>query len=88
VGTFKLNQNYPNPFNPSTLIEFTLPGTSNVDLKVFNVLGQEVATLVHSTLAAGHQSVTFDAKNLASGIYIYRLTAGSYVDTKKMVLMK
>ncbi len=86
--SFKLNQNYPNPFNPSTKIEFNLPKSQNVDLKVFNMLGQEVATLAHGTLAAGQHSVTFDAKTLASGVYIYRLTAGSNVDTKKMVLMK
>jgi len=85
---FQLNQNYPNPFNPSTLIEFTLPNSSNVDLKVFNVLGQEVATLAHGVLAAGQHSVTFNAKNLSSGIYFYRLNAGSRVDIKKMVLMK
>ncbi|MGA9120391.1 MAG: T9SS type A sorting domain-containing protein [Bacteroidota bacterium] len=86
--SFKLDQNYPNPFNPSTLIEFNLPKASNVELKVFDMLGQEVATLIHGNLAVGQHSVTFNAKNLASGVYIYRLTAGSNVDVKKMVLMK
>ncbi len=87
-GSFSLAQNYPNPFNPSTLIEFTLPNTANVDLKVFNVLGQEVATLAHGVFAAGKYSTSFVAKDLASGVYIYRLTAGSNVDTRKMMLMK
>jgi len=87
-GSFSLAQNYPNPFNPTTLIEFTLPNTANVDLKVFNVLGQEVATLVHGVFTAGKYSTSFSAKDLASGVYIYRLTAGSNVDTRKMILMK
>jgi len=86
--TLQLQQNYPNPFNPSTVIDFTLPSQSNVDLKVFNVLGQEVATLAHGVLAAGQHSITFSAKNLPSGIYFYRLNAGNHVDIKKMVLMK
>jgi hypothetical protein len=85
---FQLNQNYPNPFNPTTVIEFTLPNASNVDLKVFNVLGQEVASLAHGMLAAGQHSVTFSAKDLSSGIYFYRLNAGTHVDIKKMVLLK
>jgi Secretion system C-terminal sorting domain len=85
---YNLSQNYPNPFNPSTRIEFTLAKESSVDLKVFNILGQEVATLVHGNLTSGSHAVTFDAKNLASGIYIYRITAGDYTSAKRMMLLK
>ena len=86
--TFNLSQNYPNPFNPTTQIQFSLPQQSTVELKVFNVLGQEVATLVHGSLAAGSHSVTFDAHNFASGLYIYRLSAGNFMSVKKMMLLK
>ncbi len=85
---YKLEQNYPNPFNPSTKIEFALPKQSPVELKVFNILGQEVATLVHETLGQGNHIVTFDAKNLASGLYFYRITAGTFTSVKKMMLVK
>ena len=85
---YNLSQNYPNPFNPSTRIEFTLAKESSVDLKVFNILGQEVATLVHGNLTSGSHAVTFDAKNLASGMYIYRITAGDYTSVKRMMLLK
>lgn len=94
-GAFVLHQNYPNPFNPSTKIRFDLPagqagvrGSGFVTLKVYNVLGQEVATLVNEELNPGTYEVPFDARNLASGVYTYRLTAGSYVAVKKMVLLK
>jgi len=86
--TFVLQQNYPNPFNPSTKIEFTIPATSLVTMKVFNILGQEVATLVNETLNVGTHRVRFDATNLASGVYIYKITAGNFVSTKKMMLLK
>jgi hypothetical protein len=86
--SFNLAQNYPNPFNPSTRIEFTLAKESSVDLKVFNILGQEVATLVHGNLTSGPHAVTFNAKNLASGMYIYRITAGDYTSVKRMMLLK
>jgi hypothetical protein len=85
---FALSQNYPNPFNPSTKIEFSLPNASSVDLKVFNVLGQEVATLAHGLFTAGSHAVTFDASRLSTGVYLYKLTAGSFVSTKKMLLVK
>jgi hypothetical protein len=85
---FSLSQNYPNPFNPSTTIEFAIPKQANVSLKVYNMLGQEVASLVSQTMAAGHYTVDFDASKLASGAYVYRLTAGSFVSTQKMLLMK
>ncbi|HMK38483.1 MAG TPA: T9SS type A sorting domain-containing protein [Bacteroidota bacterium] len=86
--SFSLHQNYPNPFNPTTVIEFSVPQTGNVDLKVFNVLGQEVASLQHGVLPAGLHSVTFDASRLASGVYLYKITAGSFSSTKKMLLLK
>jgi hypothetical protein len=87
-ATVELNQNYPNPFNPSTIIKFNLPKTSHVTLKVFNILGEEVATLVSDRLSAGSYSYEWDASNLASGVYLYRLQAGDYVETRKMVLMR
>lgn len=79
---------YPNPFNPSTTISFDLPKTSKVTLKVFNILGEKVAVLVSRRLSAGSHSYKWDASNLASGIYLYRLQAGDYVEIRKMILMK
>ena len=86
--TYELSQNYPNPFNPATKIDFTIPAASQVQLRVYNMLGQEVATLVNGALTAGSHTATFDASRLASGVYLYRLTAGSFVSTRKMVLLK
>jgi hypothetical protein len=86
--SFKLEQNYPNPFNPSTMIEFSIPAESRVALKVYNILGQEVATLVNESLLAGNHAVKFDASRFATGVYLYRITAGSFVSTKKMLLLK
>ena len=85
---FELAQNYPNPFNPSTRIEYSIPTQSKVVLKVYNVVGQEVATLVNEVLPAGVHSVRFDAANLATGVYMYRLTAGDFTSVKKMLLLK
>lgn len=85
---FSLSQNYPNPFNPSTNIRYTVPAQSDVTLEVFNLLGQRVATLVNTKQVAGSYTVRFDASSLASGLYIYRLSAGSYVNTQKMLLIK
>jgi hypothetical protein len=85
---FALNQNYPNPFNPSATIEFALPQAVFVTLKVYNVLGEEVATLVDGVEETGYRSIEFDASTLASGVYIYRLTAGSFVKTMKMILVR
>lgn len=86
--TYTLSQNYPNPFNPATKIDFSIPAASLVQLKVFNVLGQEVATLVNQAMTPGSHTVTFDASKIASGIYMYKITAGSFVSTRKMVLLK
>ena len=85
---FELNQNYPNPFNPSTTISFTLPQAGNVTLKVYNALGQEIATLVNGRQTAQNYEVTFDASNLASGIYIYTLRTDNFSQSKKMLLVK
>jgi len=85
---FELSQNYPNPFNPSTVIQFTLPRRSEVQLEVFNVLGQRVVTLEEGELEAGPHQVVFDGANLASGVYLYRLKTADQVATKKMVLLK
>lgn len=88
ASVYVLEQNYPNPFNPTTKIEFALPKQSMVDLKVYNVLGQEVAALVNGMLNAGHHAVTFDARRLASGLYFYRINAGDFSSVKKMMLLK
>ena len=87
-NTVNLNQNYPNPFNPSTQIQFELPSRMQISLKVYDVMGREVATLVEDTRSSGRHSVTFDASNLASGVYIYRLQTAEKVFTKKMILIK
>jgi hypothetical protein len=83
-----LYKNYPNPFNPTTIIKYDIPKQSNVLLKVYSIIGKEVATLVNETQSAGAYSVNFKADNLASGIYIYQITAGSFVRTQKMMLLK
>ncbi|HOT97953.1 MAG TPA: T9SS type A sorting domain-containing protein [bacterium] len=85
---YSLEQNYPNPFNPSTTIEFVLPKSDFVMLKVFNLLGEEVATLVSEQRAAGIHRHNWDASGLANGIYLYRLEAGEFVQSKKLVLMR
>lgn len=86
--SYYLQQNYPNPFNPSTLISFQLPVSSQVSLKVFDMLGREVATLVNDRISSGEHQVSFDASQLSSGMYIYRLQAGKFVQTRKMMLIK
>ncbi len=85
---FQLSQNYPNPFNPSTAIKFTIAKAGTVTLKVFNVLGQQVSTLINKNMNAGNYDFNFDASVLSSGIYFYTLHAGNNVATKKMVLLK
>jgi len=88
ISKFDLIQNYPNPFNPSTSIQYKVSSISTVSLKVYDVLGNEVATLVNEEKPAGSYEVDFDASGLSSGIYFYKLSAGSLVETKKMILMK
>jgi hypothetical protein len=102
LNSFELFQNYPNPFNPSTKIKFTIPQSpllggdgrgGLVTLKVYDVLGNEIATLVNEELAAGEYEITFDShsgevRNLTSGIYFYQIKAGSFIQTKKMILLK
>lgn len=83
-----LDQNYPNPFNPTTEISFSLSEGADVTLGVYNVLGQNVAVLINEHLEAGHHTISWDGSRTASGVYLYRLTAGSLVETKKMVLLK
>ena len=87
-AAFALNQNYPNPFNPSTMIQFEIPSTRFVTLKVYNVLGQEVASLINNQLEAGRYRAEFDGRTLPSGTYMYRLQAGTFSDAKKMLLVK
>ena len=86
--TYDLSQNYPNPFNPSTLIRFTIPERSLVSLKVYDVIGREVASLVDEERAPGVYEVRFDAKGLSTGAYFYRLIAGSYVRLRKLLILK
>jgi pectin methylesterase-like acyl-CoA thioesterase len=89
IKSFNLDQNYPNPFNPSTKISFSLPETGIVNLNVYNVLGQKVASLINSeSMTVGNHSVSFNASNLSSGVYFYSLKAGNNVITKKMMLVK
>ena len=85
---FVLDQNYPNPFNPTTVIHYNLQSSNKVKLQVYNTLGQLVSTLVNQTQTAGSHRVHFDAYDLPSGMYIYRLKAGNYIETKKMLLIK
>ena len=85
---FELFQNYPNPFNPGTNINFSIPNSSFVILKVYDVLGKEVANLVNEELSAGTYNFNFDAAKLTSGIYFYRIQTDNFVETKKMILLK
>ncbi len=85
---FRLSQNYPNPFNPSTVISYSVPKDGLVTLKVFNTLGQQVAELINTNQNAGAHNVEFNAKNLSSGIYYYKLESDGFVETRKMILVK
>jgi hypothetical protein len=91
-GIFTLYQNYPNPFNPTTKIKYSIPvGTQHavsVQLKVYDILGREVATLVNKQQQPGNYEVEFNASNFASGVYFYQLRAGNFISTKKMILLK
>jgi hypothetical protein len=88
LNGYHLSQNYPNPFNPTTTIEFSLPIASNVKLVIYNVLGKEIETLVSGWFQEGEHKVEFNAKNLPSGVYFYRLQAEGFEEMKKMVLIK
>jgi choice-of-anchor B domain-containing protein len=88
VGSFSLDQNYPNPFNPSTVIRFSLPTAGYVTLKVFSVLGEEVATLVNGPTEPGNHEISWNAAGLPSGVYVYRLSAGHYSSSKKLLFLK
>jgi hypothetical protein len=88
VNSYSLSNNYPNPFNPSTKISYTIPERGNVSLKVYDLLGGEVAQLVNGEVEAGSYDISFNAVNLPSGIYFYKLQAGSFAETKKMILLK
>lgn len=85
---YGLQQNYPNPFNPSTIINFSVPEQQLVQLKVYNVIGQEVATLVNNVMNSGNYSVTFDAADFSSGVYFYELRTDASKEVKKMMLAK
>jgi len=85
---FQLDQNYPNPFNPSTVIQFGLPKAAEVRIDVFNVLGKRVRVLVNKPFQPGFHEVNFDATSLSSGLYIYRIQAENFIQTKKMLLIK
>jgi hypothetical protein len=88
VTKFNLEQNYPNPFNPTSLIRYSIPKSGLVTLKVYDILGKEVATLVNEEKVAGSYNLKFDASKLSSGVYMYKIESGNYTETKKMVLIK
>ena len=85
---FGLEQNYPNPFNPSTVINYSLPSGGHVRLSVYNILGEEVVRVVDGYQDAGYKSVSVNMNNLPSGLYTYRISAGTFTEVKKMVLVK
>jgi hypothetical protein len=85
---YMLNQNYPNPFNPTTVISYSIPYSSNVSLKVYDVLGKLAATLVNESQEAGNYCVNFNASELSNGIYYYKIESGSFIAVKKMLLLK
>jgi len=84
---YELYQNYPNPFNPNTTIKFTVPKESQVDLSIYNTLGELVSTLINEEMKAGYYEYELNASNIASGVYLYRIKAGDFVESKKMVLL-
>jgi len=88
ANNFNLSQNYPNPFNPSTKIQYSIPSNQIVQLKIYDVLGKEITTLVNEVQSAGTYEVNFDGKSLTSGIYFYTIKADNYTETKSMIFMK
>jgi hypothetical protein len=88
VRAYGLDQNYPNPFNPSTTIGYSLPERSHVMLSVYNALGQQVSILQNGEQASGHHEVRFDGRDLPSGVYVYRLNAGTFTETKSLLLVR
>ena len=88
VDNYYIAQNYPNPFNPSTRINFGLKNAGNVEITVYNILGNKIATLINEFKSAGNHSVSFNASNLSSGIYFYKIITNEFVQTKKMILEK
>jgi hypothetical protein len=88
ISNYKLLQNYPNPFNPTTLISYFLPKVSYVTLKVYDIIGREVATLVDGRQSAGYHNITFNARDLPSGVYLYRIQADKFMETKKLLLLR
>jgi hypothetical protein len=88
INNYVLLQNFPNPFNPSTNIPFDLPQAEHVKLEIFTIAGQKVETLLNKKMKAGNHEVEFNAQNLSSGIYFYRIEAGEFQDVKKMILIR
>ena len=88
ISSYKLKQNYPNPFNPSTRISFEIPQSENVKLVVYNSAGQEVKTLINEFMTSGNHFINFNASNIASGVYYYRISTPHFYEIKKMILMK
>ena len=88
LNSYKLSQNYPNPFNPSTSMQYSVNSTQNVILKVYDLLGREIAILVNEEKPAGNYEVEFNGNGLPSGVYFYQLKAGNYIETNKMILLK
>ena len=88
ASRYELGQNYPNPFNPTTHIRFNIPETVNAKLTVFNVMGEEVATLVNGVIQAGGHTVSWNAASMPTGVYFYQLESGNFSQTKKLLLVK
>ncbi|MGA8265322.1 MAG: T9SS type A sorting domain-containing protein, partial [Ignavibacteriaceae bacterium] len=88
VNEYKLSQNYPNPFNPSTIIKYQIPNAGRVTIKIYDLLGREIKTLVDEYQQSGAYETSFNASNLASGIYFYQIKANNFIATKKMLLIK
>ena len=85
---FRLDQNYPNPFNPLTTMQYLIPQVSHVTIKVYDIIGKEIKTLVNEEKLAGKYVVQFDGSNFSSGVYFYQMRAGEFIDTKKFILLK